>query len=150
MRTGFFISLGAVFVCDRALKLLCTGRRAVLIPGVLAVRAQWNTGAAFSLLAEHPLLISALTLLCIAGMLIYVLIRPPRPFPAVCLGLITGGALGNALDRLLYGAVLDWVDLALFPWFVFNLADAAIVIGAILLGVYILFGAKETDSHGNT
>jgi signal peptidase II len=61
--------------------------------------------------------------------------RTPRPLTAAALGLLIGGALGNALDRLIHGAV---VDFALFywgkwEWYVFNLADAGIVAGVALL-----------------
>jgi signal peptidase II len=61
--------------------------------------------------------------------------RAGERFLSVALGLIVGGALGNAIDRAVYGAVLDFVHLhhGTFSWYVFNVADAAIVVGVILL-----------------
>lgn len=59
----------------------------------------------------------------------------------VALGLISGGALGNLVDRVKYGSVTDFISLSFFSP-VFNIADAAIVTGAVLLGVFFLFFGK--------
>ena len=61
--------------------------------------------------------------------------RTDRPVTATALGLVIGGALANALDRALYGAVADFFHFHVgdFSWYIFNLADVAIVAGAALL-----------------
>jgi len=61
------------------------------------------------------------------------------------LGLILGGALGNGLDRLVHGAVVDFLDFILFGWhyWTFNLADSCIVCGAILMGLSLLTSGAE-------
>ncbi len=70
---------------------------------------------------------------------------------ALALGLIVGGALGNAYDRLAYGFVADFYRFHVksFSWYVFNLADAAIVIGVALLIFDSLFAAKPTEKNAS-
>jgi signal peptidase II len=107
--------------------------------GSLQLRLTVNHGAAFSLTNGRGPLISLLALVVVA-----VLLRTGRHATgramAVALGLVVGGAFGNLIDRafregdgLLGGGVVDFVDLQWWP--VFNVADAAIVVGAILLFV---------------
>ena len=70
--------------------------------------------------------------------------------PAAGLGLIIGGALGNAIDRLAHGAVIDYLDLHAFGrhFFVFNVADAAINVGVALLILDLLLGPRVAGSEG--
>ena len=70
-------------------------------------------------------------------------------FGAVALGLVIGGALGNVIDRIRFGAVADFLDLngLWFPW-VFNVADAAITVGAILLAVDMVFLSETEPGKG--
>jgi signal peptidase II len=93
----------------------------------------------------------ALTL-AVTGLLILWLIRSRSALPAVGLGLIIGGALGNAIDRVAHGAVIDYLDLHAFGrhFFVFNVADAAINIGVALLILDLLLvpgTPKESKSR---
>ena len=107
--------------------------------GSLRLRLTMNYGSAFSLADGRGPLISLLALVVVA-----VLLRTgrhaTRPAMAVALGLVLGGAIGNLIDRgfragdgFLGGGVVDFVDLQWWP--VFNVADSAIVIGALLLFV---------------
>lgn len=104
----------------------------------LDLTLRWNRGISFSLFArdtgagEAALL--ALTLAA-TGLLAWWLIRSRSALPAAGLGLIIGGALGNAIDRIAHGAVIDYLDLHALGrhFFVFNVADAAISIGVALL-----------------
>ncbi len=70
----------------------------------------------------------------------------PRP-QRFALGLILGGILGNGLDRIVHGAVVDFIDIVLWGWhyWTFNVADSAIVCGAILLGIDLLRGARKAS-----
>jgi len=70
--------------------------------------------------------------------------------PAVGLGLIIGGALGNAMDRVAHGAVIDYLDLHAFGrhFFVFNAADAAINVGVALLILDLLIAPRMAKSRG--
>ena len=97
-----------------------------------------NTGVAFGLFPQLGLLFSILPILVVAGILLYY-----RNLPAhhrllqVSLGLQLGGALGNLVDRLRVGHVVDFIDFKV--WAVFNIADSAIVAGTVLLAYHILF-----------
>jgi signal peptidase II len=110
-----------------------------LLPGLDLVLV-WNTGISYGLLQQETALGRGLLLgfkLVAVGLLWVWLARAASGLAAVALGLIIGGALGNAIDALAYGAVADFIYLHAtfgsweFRWYVFNLADAAIVAGVI-------------------
>jgi signal peptidase II len=130
------------FILDQALKWwllavlgLAQGMRVRVLP-VLDLVLAWNRGISYSLFAADGMRwVWILLSLAVAAWLWTWAARTPRPVTAAALGLIIGGALGNALDRLLHGAVFDF---ALFhwgalEWYVFNVADTAIVAGVALL-----------------
>lgn len=95
----------------------------------------WNEGVSYGLLSTDAQHVLVLMSLLITVLLWLWLARAITPLPAVALGLIIGGALGNALDRLLHGAVADFVHLhwGSWSWYIFNVADVAIVAGVVLL-----------------
>lgn len=95
----------------------------------------WNKGVSYGLLTTHAQGILVVMSLFISAVLWIWLARATLPLAAVSLGLIIGGALGNALDRLLHGAVADFVHLhwGTWSWYIFNVADIAIVAGVVLL-----------------
>jgi len=137
------LSAAAVLALDRGSKLLWGQAQRVLIPGVLALRGTRNTGMAFGLLAGRPGLLAAAGVLLCAG-LIWLLRR--RKLNRLCqygAGLLLGGALGNLLDRLALGYVIDFIDPVFLHWFVFNIADAGVTCGTALLLIHILFGKEE-------
>lgn len=114
---------------------------------------QRNPGISYSLFEMRgtagQLLLAGFALLVCVGIAIW-LTRTHDRLTAVSLGLIMGGALGNAVDRLLYGGVVDFVSLhaAGFYWYVFNLADVAIVAGVIGLMYESLIGSRKKDTKG--
>lgn len=136
-----------VYVLDRVTKVwaastLAGDRSIDLIPGALSLSYVRNTGGAFSLGQRSPLVFAAATAI-IAAVIVVASVRPHRRGVALCLGLILGGALGNLTDRALNGpgltgAVTDFIDLHVWP--VFNLADSAVVIGALTL---VLLTARD-------
>lgn len=112
----------------------------------------WNTGISFSLFAENGMLGRWLLLILtvIAILLLWIwLARATSALTAIALGLIIGGAVGNAIDRFAYGAVVDFVRFHIttesinFSWAVFNLADAAIVVGVAFLLYDTLWGTPQ-------
>ena len=106
-----------------------------VIPGVLSLTYTTNSGGAFGLGRSAPWIFAGATIL-VSGAIVLASRRPMGRTTAVALGLILGGALGNLADRAFNGpgfggGVTDFMDLQIWP--VFNLADSAIVIGALLL-----------------
>lgn len=108
----------------------------------------WNRGISFSLFDNDspagPFLLAGFAGLIVLG-LAWWLVRVDRPWPAVGIGLVMGGAVGNIIDRLRFGAVTDFLDfhLAGWHWPAFNLADTAITIGVALLVLDGLFDRPE-------
>ena len=98
----------------------------------------WNRGVTFGLLTGFGtwghLLLAALAICVVIALGVW-LRRAETPMAATALGAIAGGAIGNVIDRLRFGAVVDFIDAHLgnWHWYVFNVADAAIVCGVIAL-----------------
>lgn len=114
----------------------------------------YNTGAAFSFLADAGgwqrwfFTIAAIVI----SLIIYFWLRKlpaEDKLTALSLSLILGGAIGNVIDRILYGHVIDFIQVWLgsYPWPAFNLADSAISLGAILLIISSFTGAKKDRSE---
>jgi len=137
-----FAALG--FALDQTLKwwLLnifdIAARAPVALLPVFEVVLAWNRGISYGWFASHAR--EAQWILIIVSIVVSLVlwvwsVRTDRPITAAALGLVIGGALANALDRALYGAVADffYFHVGDFSWYVFNLADVAIVAGAALL-----------------
>ena len=116
------------------------GRGIVTLTPFLDLVLTWNTGISYGLFRQEGPLgqWALLALKAIAVVLLWIwLSRAPSRLTALSLGLIIGGAIGNAIDRFAYGAVADFVLFHVstasfsFDWYVFNLADVAIVAGVI-------------------
>jgi signal peptidase II len=122
----------------------------------LNLTLEMNRGISFSLFARDSasgqIALVALTV-AVTGLLTWWLFRSRSVLPAAGLGLIIGGALGNAIDRLAHGAVVDYLDLHALGrhFFVFNVADAAINIGVVLLVLDLLLtpGAQKRRNPGS-
>ena len=100
-----------------------------------------NTGMAFGLFQGNSTLILIVSLLLLAAC--FFLLRKSRPsgLAPITLSMIAGGALGNMIDRLLHGYVIDMFPF--FGWFVFNVADVGVVAGAVLCGWSLLFRPQD-------
>ena len=108
----------------------------------------WNFGISFGFLNSFPALsewLLPMVVVVITGALGVWLYRTDRLRPALSLGLIIGGALGNLVDRLRFGAVADFLDFHAFGvhWPAFNIADSAITVGAVVLILDSLFVRDE-------
>lgn len=147
-----------VVVVDRWTKRLVATRIAMyqhiqIIPGFFRLTHTENTGAAFSLFADSPshwktamLIAFSLIALLVVSVLLW---RQQRALTltGIALSLILGGALGNLWDRVARGRVVDFLLFYVkrYQWPVFNLADSAIVIGASLLVLEIMFHKSPKD-----
>ncbi|MBI4185254.1 MAG: signal peptidase II [Proteobacteria bacterium] len=118
--------------------LLLDPPRALWLAPVANLVPVWNRGVSFGLLGTAapwaPAALVAMSLAIVAGLLAWLLRTRCRPI-GIALGLVIGGALGNVVDRLRFGAVFDFIDLNAFGyhWPAFNLADSAITGGVVLL-----------------
>ena len=127
----------------------------VHLTGFLAFVLTWNPGISYGLFPQDTDL-GRYTLLALktgAVVILWVwLARAETKLTALSLGLIIGGAFGNAIDRLAYGAVMDFVLFHIdtesfkFAWYVFNVADAAIVAGVIGLLYEFFFGGNAAKA----
>jgi lipoprotein signal peptidase len=113
----------------------------------------WNRGVTFGLFSGEGAwnhLILALLAAAIAGFLLRWLVRAENRLTAVALGAVIGGAIGNVIDRVRFGAVVDFVDAHAWGWhwYVFNVADAAIVCGVLALVADALFRPKPQTKEG--
>ncbi len=147
----FLIALGVVLV-DQATKWLLAANIQLhdslsVIPGFFRLTHVENRGAAFGLFSDSPgewkvamLILFSLVALVVVSSLLW---KNSHAMNATgfALSLILGGALGNLWDRVLTGHVVDFLDFSLGPyhWPAFNVADSAIVIGALMLVAEILF-----------
>ncbi|MDI3299212.1 MAG: signal peptidase II [Bacillota bacterium] len=115
------------------------GESIAIWPGLFYLTYTRNTGAAFSLFQGGSGWLAAITVAIAAGIVVFALRQGRgRPWLQVALGMILGGALGNLVDRLARGWVVDFLDFRVWP--VFNLADSSVVVGALLLAWQLLAG----------
>jgi len=142
-----FVGLAAgVLILDQTTKAMVSAALRLhesrpIIPGFLTLTLVHNTGAAFGILAgEHsPLRTGFFLVVSVVamGVVLWLLwrLRPEQKVEAVALSLIFGGAVGNVIDRMRFGKVIDYIDLFYrsYHWPAFNVADAAISIGVFLL-----------------
>lgn len=110
----------------------------LLGPVGLDLTMVWNRGVTFGLFSGEGSwnhLILAVLALAVAGFLLRWLARAETPLVTYALGAVIGGAVANVIDRVRFGAVVDFVDVHAWGWhwYVFNLADAAIVCGVLAL-----------------
>src|SRR5208283_1013393 len=156
-----WLTLGIVFL-DRATKAWIESRpedyfpHPVFASSVYLVHAS-NPGMAFSFLAGYsPTMVRALLIagtLIIIGFIAWLLVasRSAGVLQTAGLALLLGGATGNVTDRILHGAVTDFLEVWLrfiplrifHPWPAFNVADSAVTVGAILIVIEILFGRQQ-------
>jgi signal peptidase II len=117
----------------------------VLIPGVLELVFRLNTGMAFSLLVNFPQLLTIVA--AVASIVLTVVnarMRASDLLSRLAIGLLLGGAVGNLIDRLRVGAVIDFVYVSLINFPAFNVADSSLTIG-VLLAAWVLSRAPEND-----
>ena len=123
-----------------------------VIPGVLVLEHAENHGAAFSMLAGHSVLLIAITSVAIAGIIwLYAsTYKKAHPLAVAAMGLLLIGAIGNLVDRILFGYVRDFIDFVppipiIGRWAVFNVADIAITVGVILYALVECFLAPKEE-----
>ncbi|MFC6169113.1 signal peptidase II [Loigolactobacillus jiayinensis] len=145
----YLILLVVVVGCDQLVKSWITTHLALqqiqtLIPNVFSLTYLRNDGAAWSILQGKQLFFLILTplVIIVLGYLLFKA-RHQNRWYALGLTLMIAGALGNFIDRLRFGYVVDMFQLDFINFPIFNLADSALTVGVILVFVYLIFFADE-------
>ena len=103
-----------------------------------------NTGAAFGLFPDHGVIFMVIAVVVIAAIIFYYRYLPGDQWLVqISLGLQLGGHLGNLLDRLRYGHVIDFIDFKVWP--VFNVADSSVFVGTVILVFYLLRHGEDWE-----
>ncbi len=158
-KIGYLVATGAVFLLDQTTKAWATrrlrfGGEISAVPNFLNFAYAQNTGVAFSFLNDHGDAGRwglSLVALVAAALVLYFFWRTPRSDDRILSGLalLLAGILGNVVDRARLGFVVDFIDVQFGAWHypTFNVADAAICIGAGLLILDLLFSKKNQKTE---
>ena len=147
-----------VIVLDQLTKAMVVGRMRLhqsisIVDGLFSFTYVRNTGAAFGIFAGHSEAFRVPMLLAVALVALVVLLWFVRGIPAerraviAACGAVLGGAIGNMIDRATYGEVIDFLDVYVgaYHWPAFNVADAAITVGVIVLCIDALRGTPAAE-----
>ena len=148
---GYLIFAAVWVALDQAVKFLV--RAAIplhtsqtLIPGLFDLTYIRNTGAAFSIFSSHTWMLTVLSGVATAVLLVLLLRRAlPTRLGMLSLSLLLAGAAGNLIDRLAFGYVTDMFETTFMNFPVFNVADIGVVIGGVLLVLTVLLAGKKEE-----
>ena len=156
----YLIPLILIIAADQITKVLtvksfAVGEGFTLIPNFIDITFVRNEGAAFGIFQGRKWLLIAVSVLVFAAIVFYVVRYKPRSkWLLWSLTLIVAGGLGNLIDRAALGYVRDMIELTFMRFPVFNIADSAITVGAIMLALRVLIrGVKDEadfDFDGDT
>jgi len=150
----YYLIALAVVVIDQLTKWLVVnnmylGEQIPILENLLYITSHRNRGAAFGILQDQMWLFFIITVVVVIGIVYYLQTQVKYIGTGIAFGLVLGGAIGNFIDRLFRGEVVDFIDVKIvgydFP--IFNVADSCLVIGVILL---MLFTLKEEKAKGET
>ena len=150
---GYITAVG-ILILDQLTKRLALGALTLHHPeavlgNFLRFTLAWNQGAAFSMPWGGPLFLTVITAAAAIMVSIFIWkLGKYSPLFLVGLGAILGGALGNLLDRFMYGKVVDFIDIGStgWRWPTFNVADIAITVGGVILVILYRSTAADQDS----
>ena len=153
VRPGVIVAL-SVFVADQVSKwaildLFAQGPRVIEVTSFFNIVLAWNRGISFGMFGasgETGRWVLIVLAIVISAFLAVWMVKADTRFTALGLALIIGGAIGNVIDRVRLGAVVDFLDFYAwgYHWPAFNVADSAIVVGAAALILETLFSEQET------
>lgn len=143
------------FVVDQIIKLVCTSylnNSLVIIPGFLSLIYAENSGVAFSLLSGNRIIVILISIILTFLLIYYIYndyikIGKKSMYKEILYGLLLGGILGNLVDRIIRGVVIDYVSLNIFEYGfpIFNLADTFITVSVILILINYIFENKKSS-----
>lgn len=142
-----------VLLLDRVTKLLAQRFPGPLplLPGVMQWNMAQNTGMVFGLLSKATGLLGTISL-AVSVAAVALLLKKKMSVPVtIGVALLLGGALGNGIDRIFFGSVVDMLEITLFRFAVFNVADVALCVGLGILMVCVLFSKEDGgEAHERT
>lgn len=123
-----------------AQKFLCGAAQLDFIPRILGLTYVRNEGAAFGMLSNHRWVFMVFSTVAI-GFMIYFLLKSniKHPLFVVSISMLIGGGIGNMIDRIFRGYVIDFFKFLFVKFAVFNVADCFVTVGAVLLAIYLIF-----------
>lgn len=149
----YLIFILALIVADQAMKLAVLYQIGMqneigVVENFFYLHCIANDGAAFGLWAQHSGLLISLTSFVMGGLLVYIFLNASSQKPAilVVLSMILGGGIGNLIDRIRLGYVVDYLDFRVWP-FIFNFADICVVAGCLALVALLLFSPSGRRSR---
>ena len=149
----YIVLFAALLGADQLIKYwtvehLALGESAAFLPGIVRLTRVHNYGAAWSSFSGQTTALAVVTVL-LMGAVAYLLVRRivRHPLGVIAGVMILAGGVGNLIDRLFRGYVVDMFDLLLFDYPVFNLADCFVVVGVILGAVYYLWFYEKYDAR---
>ena len=117
-----------------------------IIPGALQLTYLENPGAAFGMLQNNRWVFLIISTVGILGVLAYLLIkRPTSRLLCLALSFIVGGGIGNMIDRVLLGYVVDFIDFCLINFAIFNVADSFVCVGAGFLALWVILDTVREE-----
>ena len=153
------IMIVLIIIFDRvtkyfAVKNLYGGDIVNFIPGVVQFRYAENTGMAFSMLSGARWIFILVTVVACFGVLYYMLSNRCKSLWLYwSLGVVVSGGIGNLVDRIMQGYVVDFIEPTFVDFAVFNIADCAVTCGAVSLVIYLVFDiikdAKKSKEQSN-
>ena len=127
-------------------KNIALGGTMEFLPGIVRLTYVRNTGAAFSMLRDHPQFLTVLTSLLAVALIIAIFKMRLSKAEKLCLGAVLGGAVGNIIDRAILGYVVDMFEVEFMNFAVFNVGDCFIVVGGILFCILYFFDSAKSDN----
>ena len=154
IRALVFIAVcGVIIAVDQITKQLVYknifyGSSVVLIPRFLEISHVHNTGAAWGMFNQHTVILSVVTLVACAGLSFLYSQSKKKLFSAALL-MVIGGALGNLIDRMSRGYVIDFIRVWIFKYEFpnFNVADSCITIGCVVMIIAVLLSGRKEDDN---
>ena len=149
----YILLLAALIAADQGLKYwtvshLALGESTAFLPPLVQLTRLHNYGAAWSSLSGKTVLLLAVTMVLMAAVAVLLVKKIVRhPLGVIAGLLILGGGIGNFIDRIIHGYVVDMLDLMFMYYPIFNLADCFVVVGAILGAVYYLWFYEKYDKR---
>ena len=152
-----FIAIAALIGIDQLIKVWATnnliGQGSIQFihfgeTNIINLSYYENTGAAFSIFKDKTIFLILITsVFIIFGLWLLISKKIKHPLMISSVALISAGGIGNLIDRIFRGFVIDYIEIKLFNFAVFNFADCCVVIGAVLLIVFILFFDKSSKEE---